>query len=149
MLRLLMNYIYLEVQENILNKVTKKVENKKDTNNITPHIIDGYKVYVGKNNKQNDYITFKVASKNDIWFHAKDIQGSHVVLSLDNNQDINDDIIEKCASIAAFNSKARSSSKVEVQYTQIKNIKKPKNAKPGFVVFNTYKSIIAKPYEFE
>ena len=141
--------IYLEVQENILNKVNKKVENKKDTNNITPHIIDGYKVYVGKNNKQNDYITFKVASKNDIWFHAKDIQGSHVVLSLDNNQDINNDIIEKCASIAAFNSKASSSSKVEVQYTQIKNIKKPKNAKPGFVVFNTYKSIIAKPYEFE
>ena len=141
--------IYLEVQENILNKVNKKVELKKDTNNITPHIIDGYKVYIGKNNKQNDYITFKVASKNDIWFHTKDIQGSHVVLSIDNNKDINDDIIEKCASIAAFNSKARSSSKVEVQYTQIKNIKKPKNAKPGFVVFNTYKSTIVKPYKFE
>ena len=141
--------IYLEVQENILNKVNKKVERKKDTNNITPHIIDRYKVYIGKNNKQNDYITFKVASKNDIWFHTKDIQGSHVVLSIDNNKDINDDIIEKCASIAAFNSKARSSSKVEVQYTQIKNIKKPKNAKPGFVVFNTYKSTIVKPYKFE
>ena len=141
--------IYLEVQENILNKVNKKVERKKDTNNITPHIIDEYKVYIGKNNKQNDYITFKVASKNDIWFHTKDIQGSHVVLSIDNNKDINDDIIVKCASIAAFNSKARSSSKVEVQYTQIKNIKKPKNAKPGFVVFNTYKSTIVKPYKFE
>ena len=72
-----------------------------------------------------------------------------LLLSIDNNKDINDDIIEKCASIAAFNSKARSSSKVEVQYTQIKNIKKLKNAKPGFVVFNTYKSTIVKPYKFE
>ena len=99
-------------------------------------------MYVGKNNFQNDELTFKIASKNDLWFHAKDIQGSHVILKTDNNKKISNDIINKCASIAAFYSKAKDSSKVEVQYTEVKNIKKPKNAKPGFVVFSKYKSIL-------
>lgn len=121
--------IYLEIQENILGKkITNKKSMKKQTELSSPILlnIDGYTIYVGKNNKQNDYITFKMSAKNDLWFHAKDIQGSHVLLKLENNDKASDNIILKCASIAAYYSKAKASSKVDVQYTQIKNIKKPK-----------------------
>lgn len=144
--------IYLEIQETILNKkiVDKKtMKTKKENSSPISLEMDGYTIYVGRNNKQNDTLTFKIASKNDIWFHAKDIHGSHVVLCLNNQNDPSEKIIYKCASIAAFYSKAKDSSKVEVQYTQIKNIKKPKNSKPGFVIFNQYKSIIVEPKELE
>lgn len=142
--------IYLEIQETILNKkITNKKTSKVKKENSSPLTfnIDGYTVYVGRNNKQNDQLTFKLANKNDIWFHAKDIHGSHVVLSLNHQNKPSEDTISKCASIAAFYSKAKASSKVEVQYTEIKNIKKPRNSKPGFVVFNQYKSIIVEPKE--
>lgn len=144
--------IYLEIQETILNKKIidrKTMKTKKENSSPISLEIDGYTIYVGRNNKQNDTLTFKIANKNDIWFHAKDIQGSHVVLSLNHQNKPSEDTISKCASVAAFYSKAKASSKVEVQYTEIKNIKKPRNSKPGFVVFNQYKSIIVEPNEFE
>lgn len=140
--------IYLEIQENLLEKkldIKKATKNSKEISSPIKLNIDGYTVLIGKNNKQNDELTFKIASKNDLWFHAKDIQGSHVILKTDNNEKISNDIINKCASIAAFYSKAKSSSKVEVQYTEVKNIKKPKNSKPGFVIIHTYKSILVFP----
>ena len=144
--------IYLEIQENVLDK---KIINKKNItkkiDNYSPIIIniDGYTILIGKNNKQNDLLTFKLSSKNDLWFHAKDIHGSHVVLKLDHDHSISDNIIEKCASIAAYYSKAKASTKVLVEYTFIKNIKKPKNSKPGFVTFSNYKTVLVRPYNYE
>ena len=141
--------IYLEIQENILsNPEMQKTKGKKENKSVPISLnIDGYNIYVGRNNKQNDFLTFKLASKNDLWFHTENIHGSHVILKLDNNKQITDEIISKAASIAAYYSKGRNSSKVNVQYTEVKNIKKPKNAKPGFVVFNHYKTILVEPKE--
>ena len=82
-----------------------------------------------------------------MWFHTENIHGSHVILKLNKSKEITDDIISRVASIAAYYSKGRNSSKVNVQYTEVKNIKKPKNAKPGFVVFNHYKTIMVEPKE--
>ena len=141
--------IYLEIQENILNKNdinNKKIDKKNDS--LSSYLvlnIDGYEVLVGKNNKQNDFITFRVANKEDIWFHVKDNSGSHVLLRKKTNIDISEELLRKCASIAAYYSKCKDSSKVEVQYTTIKFIKKPKNSRPGFVAFSKYNSIMVEP----
>ncbi len=141
--------IYLEIQENILNKNdinNKKIDKKNDS--LSSYLvlnIDGYEVLVGKNNKQNDFITFRVANKEDIWFHVKDNSGSHVLLRKKTNIDISEELLRKCASIAAYYSKCKDSSKVEVQYTTIKFIKKPKNSRPGFVTFSKYNSIMVEP----
>ena len=106
--------------------------------------IDGYTVFVGKNNKQNDYLTCKFASKNDLWFHTKDIHGSHVVLQ-SNGKEISDDILIKCAKLAAKNSKAKQSSNVPVDYTFIKFVKKPSGAKPGMVIYSNNKTLYVNP----
>lgn len=141
--------IYLEIQENILNKNdinNKKIDKKNDS--LSSYLvlnIDGYEVLVGKNNKQNDFITFRVANKEDIWFHVKDNSGSHVLLRKKTNIDVSEELLRKCASIAAYYSKCKDSSKVEVQYTTIKFIKKPKNSRPGFVTFSKYNSIMVEP----
>ena len=113
---------------------------------------DGYVIFVGKNNKQNDYLTCKLANKNDLWFHTKDIHGSHVVLKLDKSIDKYDksqidSIIYKCATIAAFYSKAKQSSNVPVDYTFIKYVKKPNNAKPGMVIYTANKTLYVNPKE--
>lgn len=143
--------IYVEIQENLLNKKIKNNKKDKKTKETSSPItlnIDGYTVMVGKNNKQNDLLTFKLSSKNDLWFHTKDVQGSHVVLKVNTNQEIPNLILLKCASIAAYHSKSRASSKVLVEYTLIKNIKKPKNSKPGFVTFTNYKTVLVEPIKY-
>lgn len=141
--------IYLEIKENILgNQPVSKQKNKSENKSVPISLdVDGFTVFVGRNNSQNDYLTFKLANKEDLWFHTENIQGSHVILKLDSTKEITDDIISKVASIAAYYSKGRNSSKVNVQYTEVKNIKKPKNAKPGFVIFNHYKTIMVEPKE--
>ena len=143
--------IYVEIQENLLNNQPAHNKNNKNENKSSPIslIVDGYNVFIGRNNKQNDYLTFKVANKNDLWFHTENIHGSHVILKLDNNTEPSDEIISKVASIAAYYSKGRNSSKVNVQYTEVKNIKKPKNANPGFVIFTHYKTIMVEPKEYK
>ena len=140
--------IYVEIQENILNNQTiQNTKNKKENKSVPISLtVDGYKIYVGRNNNQNDYLTFKLANKEDLWFHTENIHGSHVILKSENKKP-SLDTISKVASIAAYYSKGRNSSKVNVQYTEVKNIKKPKNAKPGFVVFNHYKTILVEPKE--
>ena len=140
--------IYVEIQENLLNKqLSKNTKNKKENKSVPISLtVDGYKIYVGRNNNQNDYLTFKLANKEDLWFHTENIHGSHVILKSENKEP-SLDTISKVASIAAYYSKGRNSSKVNVQYTEVKNIKKPKNAKPGFVVFNHYKTILVEPKE--
>ena len=99
-------------------------------------------MYVGKNNFQNDQLTFQTASANDWWFHAKDIPGSHVIVKAEGCE-LPDRTFEEAASLAAHYSKSEGSKKVEVQYTQRKNLKKPPAARPGFVVFHTYYSMAA------
>lgn len=143
--------IYLEIQENLLDKkikTNKKIKNKNNEYTPIKYNIDGYEVYVGKNNKQNDYLTLKFSNKNDLWFHTKDIHGSHVILKIDNKNYPSNDTICKVASIAAYYSKAKDSSKVNVQYTEVKNIKKPKGAKPGFVIFSHYKTALVEPKNY-
>ena len=166
--------IYSEICDNLLydknaNTVNNHVYNIKESNkakktqskensSIQPekYLVDGYTVFVGKNNKQNDYLTCKIAQNSDIWFHTKDIHGSHVVLKLD-NEPINSNkldiskttvpnsILYKCASLAAYYSKARMSQNVPVDYTYIKYVKKPNGAKPGMVIYTNNKTLYVNP----
>lgn len=98
---------------------------------------DGFHMYVGKNNFQNDELTFKFASGNDWWFHAKQIPGSHVVVKMGNADELPDRTFEEAARLAAYYSKGRGQEKVEIDYIQKKHVKKPNGAKPGFVVYYT------------
>lgn len=106
---------------------------------------DGYDIYVGKNNFQNDELTFKFASGNDWWFHAKGMAGSHVIVKSKMGEDLPDRVFEEAGMLAAYYSKAKEMDKVEIDYTEKKNVKKPASAKPGFVVYYTNYSLIAKP----
>ncbi len=103
---------------------------------------DGFDIYVGKNNSQNDELTFKLANGGDWWFHAKGCPGSHVVL-ITKGQEVPDRAFEEAASLAAYYSKAEHTGKVEIDYLQRKNVKKPGGAKPGFVVYYTNYSMVA------
>jgi len=103
---------------------------------------DGFDIYVGKNNSQNDELTFKLANGGDWWFHAKGCPGSHVVL-ITKGQEVPDRAFEEAASLAAYYSKAENTGKVEIDYLQRKNVKKPGGAKPGFVVYYTNYSMVA------
>lgn len=128
-------YIKRQIQKRKTNNVSKIKEF------ISP---DGYKILVGKNNLQNDYITTKFSGKRDLWFHVKNIPGSHVVILCD-GMEVSDDTILLAAIIAATNSKASESSNVPVDYTQIKNVKKPNGAKPGMVIYTTNKTVYVTP----
>ena len=102
---------------------------------------DGFHIYVGKNNYQNDELTFQLASGNDWWFHAKGIPGSHVVVKTEGNE-LPDSTFEDAARLAAFYSKGRGQDKVEIDYTEKRNVKKPAGGKPGFVIYHTNYSMI-------
>ncbi|WP_096550613.1 Rqc2 family fibronectin-binding protein [Ureibacillus thermosphaericus] len=104
----------------------------------------GVPISVGKNNKQNDYLTFKLAKKSDTWLHTKDIPGSHVVIHSDNPDDTT---LKEAAILSAYFSKARSSSSVPVDYTKIRHVKKPNGAKPGFVIYFEQKTLYVTPDE--
>ena len=105
---------------------------------------EGYKILVGKNNRQNDYITTVLASKNDLWFHVKNIPGSHVIVMC-RGESVSDETIKKAAMLAAKNSKASASSQVPVDYTPVKYVKKPNGAKPGMVIYTTNKTVYVTP----
>ena len=105
---------------------------------------DGYDIYVGKNNFQNDELTFKFATGNDWWFHAKKMAGSHVVVK-SRDGELPDHIFEIAGQLAAYYSKGRTAPKVEIDYIQKKQVKKPAGAKPGFVVYYTNYSLMAEP----
>ena len=110
---------------------------------------DGYDIYVGKNNIQNDELTFGFAEGKDIWFHAKQMPGSHVIVKLKANDkglmDLPDRVFEEAASLAAFYSSGKEAPKVEIDYTERKNLKKPPQAKPGYVIYHTNYSMMAEP----
>ena len=103
---------------------------------------DGFHIYVGKNNYQNEELTFKFANSGDWWFHAKGIPGSHVVLKTGGETEIPDRAFEEAGRLAAFYSKGRGQEKVEIDYTERKNVKKPNGGKPGFVVYYTNYSLM-------
>lgn len=152
------NHVY-NSQSKITNSKSSKQSNA--SNMPEKRNIDGYTVYIGKNNKQNDYLTCRLAQNSDIWFHTKDIHGSHVVLKTDSLHsssenssasctfNIPDSVLYKCASIAAYYSKARMSQNVPVDYTLIKYVKKPNGAKPGMVIYTNNKTIYANPQNIQ
>ncbi|MBQ3124499.1 MAG: NFACT family protein [Clostridia bacterium] len=106
---------------------------------------DGFDIYVGRNNTQNDYLTLKLANSSDLWFHTKDIHGSHTVIKLGLDKDVPKTTILEAAALAAYYSKARESSQVPVDYTTIKNVRKPNGAKPGMVIYEHYNTVYVKP----
>ncbi len=105
---------------------------------------DGFHIYVGKNNYQNEELTFKVANGNDWWFHAKGIPGSHVIVKTE-GKELPDRTFEEAGALAAYYSKGRGNDKVEVDYIQRKQIKKVTGAAPGFVIYHTNYSMVAEP----
>lgn len=125
--------------------VRRKFTKKKEKFKSTPlHYIssDGYDMYVGKNNFQNEELTFSFASGNDWWFHAKKVPGSHVIVK-SRGEEMPDRVFEEAGKLAAFYSKNNGSEKVEVDYVEKKHVKKVKGQKPGFVIYHTNYSLIA------
>lgn len=125
-------------------------KSKKETKLTTkPHEFlssDGFKILVGKNNKQNDHLTLKVADNNDIWLHTKNIPGSHVIIKCE-GKEVSDETLFEGAMLAAYFSKSKMSAQVPVDYTKKKNIKKPNGAKPGMVIYETNNTIYVTPTE--
>lgn len=105
---------------------------------------DGFHIYVGKNNKQNDMLTLKTAKKNDLWFHVQNMPGSHVIVRAENKQ-VPERTLLEAALLAAYYSKGKNSNNVPVDYTERKNVKKPKDAKAGMVIYENYKTIFVTP----
>lgn len=106
---------------------------------------DGYKVLVGRNNRQNDELTLRTADDGDMWFHTKNIPGSHVIVRC-NGDELPDATVRFAATLAALHSKAAGSSSVPVDYTRIKYVKKPSGAKPGMVIYKTNRTVYVTPY---
>lgn len=127
----------------IIKKSKKPLSYKLGKSNYIHLTIDEGEIFIGRNNQQNEYLTHRFAKPTDIWFHTQDIQGSHLILRL--NVDPDDMILSKVAQYAAYFSKARKTSKVPVDYTYIKNIKKPPGSPLGFVIFSTHQTMIVEP----
>ena len=125
------------------NKKNQKKDSISSPNTSEPlkFEIDGFVVLVGKNSKQNDYLTTKIANKDDIWFHVKDFHGSHVILKTENKTPTQE-TINKCASLAKKYSKASQSSNITVDYALVKYVKKPSGSRPGMVIYTNNQSVI-------
>lgn len=140
-----LNDIYSELIAEGFMKKKSKVNKTREIKIITTFISSGdHEILVGKNNLQNDMITFKIGKKEDYWFHAKNMPGSHVIIKT-NGDELADEEYVEAARIAAHYSKGKNSSTVEVDYTQKINVKKPPNAKPGFVIYDTNYSMLVEP----
>ena len=141
--RELMEFGYIK-KKSAVKKPTPKDRTGKNIKGKPLHYIssDGYHMYVGKNNYQNEELTFKLANGNDWWFHAKNLPGSHVIVKSDGENEPPDRTFEEAAKLAAYYSGAKNADKVEIDYTTRKNIKKPSGKAPGFVIYNTNYSIV-------
>ena len=126
------------------NKSGKKAKPPKELPPIEFKSSDGYTILVGRNNIQNDKLSMKLSNNNDMWLHTQKVPGSHVIIKNIDGK-VSDLSIEEASSIAAYYSKARESSLVEVDYTNVRHLKKPVGAKPGKVIYHEYYSLIAKP----
>ena len=139
----------LAEQGYISNTASKK---KKKTQKSMPMKFissDGYEILVGRNNKQNDEVTIRMSYSTDIWLHTKNIPGSHTLIRTNGSGEAPDSTILEAAQLAAYYSKAKNSAQVPVDYTQIKNVKKPNGAKPGFVIYEKNNTIYVTPKLFE
>ena len=119
-------------------------KNKTVSFNPIKYTINDFILLVGRNNKENDFLTLKYAKKTDLWFHTKDIHGSHAILILDGKIP-SSDILEKCAEITAYHSKATHSSNVPVDFCEVKYVKKPNGAKPGMVIYKNNSTLYVNP----
>lgn len=141
------NEIKNELIETGYIKFKKSRKNNKSKASKPMHFVssDGFDMYVGKNNIQNDFLTLKFANKHDIWMHTKEIPGSHVIIR--NSGEIPYSTLLEGANLAAYYSKGQNSSKVPVDYTEVKNVKKPNGAKPGMVIYSTNQTLYITPEE--
>ncbi len=130
---------YMKLKKSHLSKRQEKMSNPLHFTSS-----DGFDIFVGKNNKHNDYLTLKFAQSNDIWLHTKNIPGSHVIIKKQGHE-IPDRTLEEAAVLAAWHSKARMSANVQVDYTAVKNVSKPSGAKPGMVTYVNYKTALVTP----
>ena len=143
--------VFKERTEKYKEKKNPKVKKSKLTKNKYVHFnpikykIEDYTFLVGRNNMENDYLTLKYAKKTDLWFHTKDIHGSHCILVLNGSPIPQNDILLKCAEIAAYHSKAKNSSNVPVDICEVKYVKKPNGAKPGMVIYKNNKTLHVTP----
>ena len=124
------------------NRNTKEKPSKPSPYAYT--LTSGKRVFAGRNNKENDWLTLKKASSTDIWFHTKDIPGSHVILFTEGQEPSKEELFE-AAAIAAWHSKGSSSENVPVDYTRVKYVKKPAGSKPGMVIFTHNKTLYVDP----
>lgn len=135
-----------EINEEEINQDAKRQQCKytkqKDQSSLFNIHYSPFTIYVGKNNKQNDYIVSKLARNEDIWFHTHNCAGSHVLLRVESGQKVTDEIIFECAKLAKEYSSAKNSSKIGIIYTQAKNLKKPPAAPLGYVIYKNEKEII-------
>ena len=140
------NELFFNKKINAVKSTKTKKTNKKADKEYVPieYKIEGYTFLVGKNNKQNDYLSTKTAKNHDIWFHTKDIHSSHGVLQT-NNTKPSIDVIIRCAQIIAYYSKARQSSNVPVDYTLAQFVKKPSGSKPGMVIYKNNSTVNVQP----
>jgi predicted ribosome quality control (RQC) complex YloA/Tae2 family protein len=141
-----------EIREELAEEGYMKMKQKRNQKKLKPQkpvlevyqSTDGTEILVGKNNKQNDFLTNKVARRDDVWLHTKDIPGSHVVIR---STEPTEETINEAATIAAYFSKARHSGSVPVDFTKVRNVKKPSGAKPGFVIYEQQQTIYVTPNE--
>ncbi|MBR1802400.1 MAG: NFACT family protein [Clostridia bacterium] len=140
--------IYDEIQGTLISSSSQGKEKNVKRNNeeikILKYIIDGFTILVGKNNQQNDYLTTKLASSEDLWFHTQGIHGSHVILKTEGKKP-SQETINQVAAISAYYSKANQSSNVPVDYTYVKYVKKPSKSKPGMVVYSHQQTVNVIP----
>ena len=143
--------VFKEKTEKYKEKKHPKVKKSKLTKNKYVHFnpikykIGDYTFLVGRNNMENDYLTLKYAKKTDLWFHTKDVHGSHCILVLNGSPIPENDILIKCAEITAYHSKAKNSSNVPVDICEVKYVKKPNGAKPGMVIYKNNRTIHVTP----
>lgn len=130
-------------EQGFMKQRKQQKQKKKNTIHLQSYTsTNGVPILVGKNNKQNDYLTNKKAAKHHLWFHTKDIPGSHVVILADNPTE---DTIKEAAMLAGYFSKAGLSSQIPVDYTEIRHVHKPSGAKPGFVTYDNQKTLFVTP----
>lgn len=138
-----------EIRNELVNEkiISEKSKSKKTVLPLVPLEFissDGFVILVGKNNRQNDHLTFKTAARTDFWLHTRNIPGSHVIIKAEKKEVPESTLIEACT-LAAYHSKSRNSTHVPVDYTQVKYVKKPAGAKPGFVIYENFKTITVNP----
>jgi len=134
---------YLKLEKGKKNKKGNSSKKLPELSEFTS--ADGFKILVGKNNNQNDYLTMKLAYSTDIWLHTKSIAGSHVIIRTEGGKEVPEETILEAANLAAYYSRGRQGANVPVDYTAVKNVKKPRGAKPGYVIYDNYNTVYVTP----